>query len=190
MVPHCLKIFFLVCASLFAFTGGAAAGCSEEDAANKLAHNLTFRQNLLERDQIKKTLFFEAAGSIVERLDKLERRMQSGETGKQETLDLVCRDLDRMISIADDILSGGDGTGRYLLTPWKNHTPEEMFRLQLEYGKKCLEPGNAICGAHVEKELEKETLSLLEMLQNGRIQYPAYVDGMTEALQKTLNNIK
>ncbi len=190
MLPQRLKILFLICASLLAFTGGAAAECSEEDAANKLVHNLPFRQSLLERDQIKKTLFFEAAGPMIEKLDKLERRMQSGETDKQETLNLICRDLDRMISIADDILSGGDGTGRYLLTPWKNHTPEEMFRLQLEYGKKCLEPGNAICGAHVEKELEKETLSLLEMLQNGRIQYPAYVDGMTEALQKTLNNIK
>ena len=187
---HLLKILFLICAGMLAFAARSEAGCSEKDAANKLIYNLAFRQSLLESDQIKKTLFFDAAGPIIEQMDKLRRKAQADEGDKEETLGLICKDLDRMISIADDILSGGDGTGRYLLTPWKNHTPEEMFRLQLEYGEKCLEPGKAICGAHVGKELEKKTLSLLEMLQNGRIQYPAYVVGMTEALQKALNNIK
>ncbi len=186
---HLLKILFLICAGMLAFAARSEAGCSEKDAANKLIYNLAFRQSLLESDQIKKTLFFDAAGPIIEQMDKLRRKAQADEGDKEETLGLICKDLDRMISIADDILSGGAGTGRQMLTPWKKHTPEEMFQLQLEYGEKCLVPGNAGCSEHVGRKLEEEILNLLRMLKNGDIQYPAYVDGMTEALQKALNNI-
>ncbi|MDL2284924.1 hypothetical protein LJC19_07275, partial [Oxalobacter sp. OttesenSCG-928-P03] len=50
----------------------------------------------------------------------------------------VCGEVFGMISIADDVLAGGNGRSDVLSKPWGKCTPEKMLSLAAEYDLICL----------------------------------------------------
>ena len=172
---------------LFLVTQQAFAQCSNEDSI-RIARSLSFRLELLDIDASRKALFWEAAFEHMEKLVALqsEFRMSNGDPAYTVA---VCRETERISVIADDILSGGTGTGKLMLSPWKNHTPEEMFALHMRLIERCGEDFSG-CETPEIAKLEMLRTGWFYDLQTGKLQYPAYVDKLTDYMQQALNNLE
>ena len=160
-----------------------ASECSNDEPSRKY-YSLEFRGELLAGNSLRQAIFNEAARPHYDRLNRLATGLSREDPMHRE---LICSELDRLNATADDILSGGDGRGKPLLTPWKKHTPEEMVALRVELNKIC---GQNFENCHAQgAELEAQNALLVQQLQSGAIQYPAFVDKTTDNLQRLLETV-
>ena len=182
---------FLLFAALFVLPASPlAAKCSEEDVSIKLFYSLGFRGELMEDDDMKSMMYQQAAMPHIAKLEELESNIQTDTGDRQNNIDQMCKELDSIIAVADDILTGGSGTGKRLLTPWKQYTPEDLIELQMEYEQICENDDANQCYNEAAGQLEDERDNLTRMLEDGEIKYPAFVDRVCENLKKAIKSVK
>ncbi len=171
--------------------GAAFAKCSAEDLQNKL-DDVTFRQFLIGADEQKTQLFEEATNSLLDPIldSGLSQQENANSSGNAQLLDSTCATVDKVNQIADDILAGGTGKGKKLLSPWKQHTPEDMVALMQELTALCDNDPKERCASEDFFKFS-DAVELLEQEFNlGKISAPAYVDGMSEQVKKAILFVK
>ena len=171
--------------------GAAFATCAEEDLQNKL-EDVTFRQFLIGADEQKAQIFEQATALLLEPILQVDWRQQENinSSDKEQQLNSACATADKVNRIADDILAGGTGTGKKLLSPWKQYTPEEMVALMQELTTLCDNDPKERC-AKEDFFKFSDAVDLLEQeFSEGKISAPAYVDGMSEQVKKAILFVK
>ena len=186
-----LPLVALICA-LWLFAAGQSFArqtppCEDADLARK-AYALEFREELLNMDSVRLALFKETTAPMREKIEQIvEARHNIRDGNLEDNTSQLCRELDKINAAADDILSGGGGTGKLLLTPWKKHTPEEMVALHMELTELCGHDFSG-CESQTSRRLNLQRERLFEGLQNGEMQYPVYLDKLTGNLQQAVDN--
>lgn len=171
----------LVVIMLFLLTGAPVAFAQSQDCTsddiNFLESSLSFRGYLLMRSPEQGALFQET----------VENNLPDPE---EFTDTLLCMEYNKAIRIADDILAGGNGKGTKLLSPWKQHTPEDLFKIGLEMDTFCSQEGADDCNGEKFAKFSAKSDELFNKLENEEISAPAFVDASYKNIKEALDLIK
>ena len=172
----------LTCSSVSSF-----AQCTQEEMETKLTI-LEFSSSLLEQNELKIEAFQAVAMPAMQRIQDLHYATVEQEDKK--ALAQICKEIDAVIDIADDIQAGGSGTGKKKLKPWKKHTPAEMVDLMEELTVICEEDSNNKCAGDEFFKFSELVDELEKKFDSGEISAPAFVDGMAEQVKLAIAFVK
>ena len=185
-----LKLFLILSVwgiFVLASSSIAFAQCTQEEMETKLTI-LEFSSSLLERDEIKIDAFQTVATPGLQRIQALHSAAVEGED--KAALSQICKEIDAVIDIADDIQAGGSGAGKKKLKPWKKYTPGQMVDLMEELTVICETDSDEKCAGDEFFKFSQQADELEKKFGNGEISAPAFVDGMAEQVKLAIGFVK
>lgn len=156
------------------------AACTEEDLNFRREKALSFRMHALQ-GQGKLTEYMQLGSEVGRDFSTLHAAYQQDKTKGQPYLDQMCAIIDRVIVLADDLLAGGDGSGKN--TPWMSHRPEELLKAAETFQAFCATPEG--CDDAEGKEIS-ENLALFPRVLVGGAEPAKLVDENYEHIRKFL----
>lgn len=128
------RLFYLLCFITIPVFGQECTESLLHFKKDKTLYFLT--QSLI--GQNKQTEFVEKGLLISQDFSTLYAQYQTQKS--KASLNQMCAILDQMIDLANDLLAGGSGLTHQ--KPWKNHTPEDLFRLEEKMTQNCITSAN------------------------------------------------
>lgn len=129
---------------LFSVSAKTQTVCTEADLSFKKEKLLWFRLQALQ-GQDKLPEYNRLGIAIAGNFSTLYAQYSHNKKEGKPYLDQMCRIVDQMIALSDDLLAGGNGLGKS--TPWEKQTPEALFKIIEEF-KTYSKPEDA---AHTEE---------------------------------------
>lgn len=180
-----MKRFFwmmlLAAGMVFSLPGQAA--CTQADLDEALYPALQYRLRCL--DGLGRLDVFRAAATPHSQQIS-EARI--GNASPKQAVAVICRETQALIAIADDVLTGGDGTSDVKKSPWQGVTPDDVLKRRNEVMQLC--KGKLACYQQAMADHEKEISALDGRARMGRLSAVQYIEQMYALFGRVLESMK
>lgn len=155
------------------------AECTVETAEEQIERHLEIRIDAL-RPLGKLETYKKVTLAEREKLALLRKNLKAQERDNPQDIDELCKTVDNLIAVADDLLAGGDGLSPPLKKPWKQHTPEALFAERDRLVDLC-NKGLMICDGDEIEAMDEELHALDAAMKNGKMSAADAIDGAYSA---------
>lgn len=173
-------VLFLA-AGLFPLWGQAA--CTQADLDDRLYPALQYRLRCL--DGVGRLDVFRVAATPHSQRISAARM---GQASAKQAVAVICKETQALITIADDVLTGGDGMSEVKKSPWQGVTPDDVLARRNEVMRLC--KGRLACYQQAMADFEKEMGSLDGRVRMGRLSAVEYIGQMHALYGRVLESMK